>query len=100
MKCLEFQDICFMGEQFFLSVFFLSPLHQSQIYKVNVRNLHAPKMPGGIGPEMLKFHKSSVVTEFDVQLTPVQLQGVASEASQLVSSWFASVMLFLNSRRA
>lgn len=57
-------------------------------------------MPGGIGPEMLKFHKSSVVTEFDVQLTPVQLQGVASEASQLVSSWFASVMLFLNSRRA
>lgn len=25
MKCLEFQDICFMGEQFFLSVFFPSP---------------------------------------------------------------------------
>lgn len=82
------------------SLCFYFRLHQSQIYKINVRNLYAPKMPGGIGPEMLKFHKSSVVTEFDVQITPVQLQGVASEASQLVSSWFASVMLFLNSRRA
>lgn len=89
----------FYGWEVFSFCFFF-PLYQSQIYKVNVRNLHAPKMPGGIGPEMLKPHKSSVVTEFDVQLTPVQLQGVASEASQLMSSWFASVMLFLNSRRA